>query len=60
LANINYIQRQAEIFKAEIQYRRKLPSLNSALLYQILLCEKAIYDSATGNYKTLEKAKFKK
>tara|TARA_B100001094_G_C17857409_1_gene635718 strand:+ start:349 stop:582 length:234 start_codon:yes stop_codon:yes gene_type:complete len=51
--------RQAEIFKAGIHYRRKFPSSNSALLYQILLCEKAMCDAATRNYKTLETTVFK-
>ena len=51
--------RQAEIFKAGIHYRRKFPSANSALLYQILLCEKAMCDAATRNYETLETAVFK-
>ena len=51
--------RQAEIFEAGIHYRRKFPSANSALLYQILLCEKAMCDAATRNYKTLETTVFK-
>ena len=51
--------RQAEIFEAGIHYRRKFPSANSALLYQILLCEKAMCDAATRNYKTLETAVLK-
>ena len=39
--------RQAEIFEAGIHYRRKFPNVNSALLYQIVLCEKAMCDAAT-------------
>ena len=52
--------RQAEIFKAGIHYRRKFPSANSALLYQIVLCEKAMCNAATRNYKTLETAELKR
>ena len=52
--------RQAEIFEVGIHYRRKFPSANSALLYQIVLCEKAMCDAATRNYKTLETAELKR
>ena len=48
--------RQAEIFEAGIHYRRKFPSANSALLYQIVLCEKAMCDAATRDATTLETA----
>ena len=48
--------RQAEIFEAGIHYRRKFPSANSALLYQIDLCEKAMCDAAIRDFKTLETA----
>ena len=46
--------RQAEIFQAGVHYRRKFPSANSALLYQIVLCEKAMCEAATRDVKTLE------
>ena len=46
--------RQAEIFQAGVHYRRKFPSANSALLYQIVLCEKAMCDASTRDVKTLE------
>ena len=46
--------RQAEIFQAGVHYRRKFPSANSALLYQIALCEKAMCDAANRDFKTLE------
>ena len=52
--------RQAEIFEAGIHYRRKFPSANSALLYQIVLCEKAMCDAATRDVRTLEIAEFKR
>ena len=48
--------RQAEIFQAGVHYRRKFPSANSALLYQINLCEKAMCDAASRNVETLETA----
>ena len=46
--------RQAGIFEAGVHYRRKFPSANSALLYQIKLCEKAMCDAARRDVKTLE------
>ena len=48
--------RQSEVFEAGIHYRRKFPSAKSALLYQIVLCEKAMCDAATRDFKTLETA----
>ena len=48
--------RQAGIFEAGVHYRRKFPSANSALLYQIKLCEKAMCDAAARNFRTLETA----
>ena len=48
--------RQAEIFEAGIHYRRKFPNVNSALLYQIVLCEKTMCDAAIRDFKTLEAA----
>tara|TARA_B100000579_G_scaffold354861_1_gene310021 strand:- start:642 stop:869 length:228 start_codon:yes stop_codon:yes gene_type:complete len=48
--------RQAGFFEAGIHYRRKFPSTNSALLYQIVLCEKAMCDAANRDAKTLETA----
>ena len=48
--------RQAGIFEAGVHYRRKFPSPNSALLYQIKLCEKAMVDVASRNVETLETA----
>ena len=50
--------RQSEIFEAGIHYRRKFPNANSALLYQIVLCEKAMCDAATRDVRTLEIAEF--
>tara|TARA_B100000579_G_scaffold125644_1_gene101308 strand:- start:311 stop:544 length:234 start_codon:yes stop_codon:yes gene_type:complete len=52
--------RQAELFEAGIHYRRKFPSANSALLYQIVLCEKTMCDAATRDARTLEIAEFKR
>ena len=46
--------RQAGFFEAGVHYRRKFPSANSALLYQIVLCEKAMCDAANRDFKTLE------
>ncbi len=46
--------RQAGILKAGVHYRRKFASVNSALLYQIVLCEKAMCDAANRDAKTLE------
>ena len=46
--------RQAGIFEAGVHFRRKFPSANSALLYQIKLCEKAMVDAATRDVRTLE------
>ena len=48
--------RQAGIFEAGVHYRRKFPSANSALLYQIKLCEKAMCDAAARDFRTLETA----
>ena len=48
--------RQAGIFEAGVHYRRKFPSANSALLYQIKLCEKAMCDAAACDFRTLETA----
>ena len=48
--------RQSEIFEAGIHYRRKFPSANSALLNQIVLCEKTMCDAAIRDFKTLEAA----
>ena len=48
--------RQAGILKAGVHYRRKFPSVNSALLYQIVLCEKAMCDAANRDATTLETA----
>jgi len=48
--------RQAEIFQAGVHYRRKFPSANSALLYQIVLCEKAMCDAANRDARTLDTA----
>ena len=48
--------RQAGFFEAGIHYRRKFPSTNSALLYQIVLCEKAMCDAANRDARTLETA----
>ena len=52
--------RQSEVFEAGIHYRRKFPSAKSALLYQIVLCEKAMCDAATRDVRTLEIAEFKR
>ncbi len=49
--------RQAGIFEAGVHYRRKFPSANSALLYQIKLCEKAMCDAAARDFRTLETAR---
>ncbi len=48
--------RKARILEAGVHYRRKFPSANSALLYQINLCEKAMCDAATRDVITLETA----
>ena len=48
--------RQAGIFEAGVHYRRKFPSANSALLYQIKLCEKTMCDAAARDFRTLETA----
>ena len=48
--------RQSEIFEAGIHYRRKFPSANSALIYQIVLWEKTMCDAAIRDFKTLETA----
>ena len=48
--------RQAGFFEAGVHYRRKFPSANSALLYQIVLCEKAMCDAANRDARTLETA----
>ena len=52
--------RQADFFEAGIHYRRKFQSVNSALLYQIILCEEAMCDAATRDVRTLEIAEFKR
>ena len=46
--------RKEGILEAGVHYRRKFPSPNSALLYQIKLCEKAMVDAASRNVETLE------
>ena len=48
--------RQAGIFEAGVHFRRKFPSANSALLYQIKLCEKAMCDASARDFRTLETA----
>ena len=48
--------RQAGLLKAGVHYRRKFASVNSALLYQIVLCEKAMCDAAYRDARTLETA----
>ena len=52
--------RQSEVFEAGIHYRRKFPSANSALLYQIVLCEKAMCDASKRDVRTLETAELKR
>ena len=48
--------RKTGILETGVHYRRKFPSPNSALLYQIKLCEKAMVDAASRNVETLETA----
>ena len=46
--------RKAGIFVAGTHYMRKFPNANSALLYQVELCQKAMVDAASRNVETLE------
>ena len=48
--------RKAGIFVAGVHYIRKFPNTNSALLYQVELCQKAMVDAASRNVETLETA----
>ena len=51
-----YRWRKAGIFVAGFHFIRKFPNANSALLYQIELCEKAMKEAACRNVETLETA----
>ena len=46
--------RAAGIFVAGTHYIRKFPNSNSALLYQVELCQKAMQDASSRNVETLE------
>ena len=48
--------RKAGIFVAGFHFIRKFPNANSALLYQIELCEKAMKEAACRNIETFETA----
>ena len=48
--------RAAGIFVAGTHYIRKFPNSNSALLYQVELCQKAMQDASSRNVETLETA----
>ena len=52
-----YRWRKAGIFIAGTHYIRKFPNANSALLYQVELCQKAMVDAASRNVETLETAR---
>tara|TARA_B100000965_G_C19284596_1_gene623102 strand:+ start:424 stop:660 length:237 start_codon:yes stop_codon:yes gene_type:complete len=51
--------RKTGILETGVHYRRKFPSPKSALLYQIKLCEKAMCDASSRDYRTLEMAESK-
>ena len=48
--------RAAGLLKIGMHYRRKIPSSNSPLLYQLDLCEKAMNEACSRNIQTLELA----
>ena len=49
--------RKNNFLKVGIHWRRKFPSSNSPLLYQIELCEKAMSDACARDAKSLELVK---
>jgi hypothetical protein len=49
-----YRWRQSQILKPGIHYRRKFPTVNSPLLYNLKLCEKAMNDACARDPRTLE------
>ena len=48
--------RAAGIFVAGTHFIRKFPNANSALLYQVELCQQAMQDASSRNVETLETA----
>ena len=48
--------RAAGLLKIGVHYRRKFPSTNSPLLYQLELCEKAMTEAFARDHRTLELA----
>ena len=48
--------RKAGILVAGIHFIRKFPTANSALLYQVDLCQQAMQDASSRNVQTLETA----
>ena len=48
--------RSAGIFVAGTHYIRKSPNSNSALLYQVELCQQAMQDASSRNVEALETA----
>ena len=52
-----YLLRRNEIFKANIDWRRKFPSNKSGVLYDLEQCEKTLKAMFETDPKTLELAK---
>jgi hypothetical protein len=48
--------RSAGLLKVGVHYRRKFPSANSPLLYQLERCEQAMTDAFARDHRTLELA----
>ena len=48
--------RAAGIFVAGTHFIRKFPNANSALLYQVELCQQAMQDASSRNVESLETA----
>ena len=51
-----YRLRQAGILIAGTHFIRKFPTTNSALLYEVALCQKAMQDASSRPVQTLERA----